>query len=483
MLGSRRLSPMRRQLRDFVIVWSIVTLLLGLCTFFAIYLAYGGRPANADTFGSLALGNGTSVAIQPTTPATSIPTRQAALMVVTSTSAPAATTDGAAQVAAATNTDVPPPTPTATPLPTAETRFEVGIQAQSDRGFNWDGQRGIIRDIHDSLGMRWMKQQVRWELMEPDVKGEYRWGELDMVTAATSEYDVKIMASVVTAPNWSREAGADLSRHGPPANYQDYVDFVVAMVNRYPGKIHAIEVWNEQNLDREWTYSGGLVAADYVRLLQMTYDAVKAIDPGIIIISGALAPTGLDDGVRAVNDFNYMDQMIAAGMLNYADCIGAHHNGYNIGPSVPWNNVTNDPSAIFRGPFDNPHHSWSFYSTLQTYANKVAVAGGTQKLCVTEFGWSVAEGVENFNTPGLEFAKDNTPEEQRDFTIEALNNMREWGTVRLAFVWNLNYGPNSGWDGTNDNVPYSIIGPNWQHRPVWDALREWTTAYRAETGL
>jgi hypothetical protein len=302
---------------------------------------------------------------------------------------------------------------------------------------------------------------------------------------AAARFGVKVMISVVTAPDWSREAGVDLSKHGPPADFQDYVDFVTAIVERYPGMVHGIEVWNEQNLDREWTSTGGLSAANYVRLLQQTYQAVKNIDPGIIVISGALSPTGgwtePDGRVSAIDDFSYLDALINAGMLNYADCVGAHHNGYNIGPSVTWDNVPPDPTASFRGPFDNPHHSWSFRSTLETYASKIRLAGSDLKLCVTEFGWASTEDLDDY-PPGFEFANDNTLAEQAEWTIEALDNMEEWDTVWLAFLWNFNYGPQAGWDPTNDNVPYSIIGKDWNFRPVYDALRDWQAEHRERQG-
>src|SRR5690606_27936133 len=102
--------------------------------------------------------------------------------------------------------------------------------------------------------------------------------------------------------------------------------------------------------------------------------------------------------------------------------------------------IPNDPSATYRGPFDNPHHSWSFRSTLQTYASKVASAGGDQKLCITEFGWPSAEGLDGI-PEGFGFALDNTLEEQSDFTVKALDFMSNSDFVWLAFLCNLNYGP------------------------------------------
>jgi hypothetical protein len=259
---------------------------------------------------------------------------------------------------------------------------------------------------------------------------------------------------------------------GPPADPQVFANFLVTLLYRYPGKIHAIEVWNEQNLDREWQSASGLSAQNYVNMLRASYTAIKSVDPGIIVISGALSPaTTWADG-SAIDDFTYMEQMIQAGMLDTADCVGAHHNGYNIGPGVPFNNVPNDPNAVFRGPFDNQHHSWSFYSTLQGYAQRIQQAGSDKKLCITEFGWASAEGLGGY-PPGFEFAADNTLAEQAQFFDEAIQLMESWGFVWIAWVWNLNYGPQAGWDPSNDNVPYSLIRPNYLNSPAYDVIAQY----------
>jgi len=92
-----------------------------------------------------------------------------------------------------------------------------------------------------------------------------------------------------------------------------------------------------------------------------------------------------------MDDFDYLDRMVAAGFLDYCDCVGAHHNGINMPPDVAhhnginmppdvaWDDGYNDPTATFRGPFDNPDHSWSFKSTLWGYHDRIAAAGSAPK--------------------------------------------------------------------------------------------------------
>ena len=371
--------------------------------------------------------------------------------------------------------DVEPAAATAEPtrLPVDVDEFEVGTQVQ----VSFDLMDAWMDVASNQLGVDWVKQQIRWEDIEP-AQGEYDWGPVDVYLESAASHGTKVLISVVTAPDWAREPGISLERHGPPADPATYAGFVRAILERHPGKVHAVEVWNEMNLDREWTSMRGLNAANYVALLRETYEAIKEVDPGVIVVSGALSPTGFDDGVTARDDAAYMDSLIAAGMLNYTDCVGAHHNGYNVSPDYTYDAVPNDPSASFRGPFDNPHRSWSFRSTLQSYALKIENAGGDQKLCVTEFGWPSTEDLSG-SPEGFGFADDNTLEEQAEFTVAALNNMEDWGFVRLAFIWNLNYGAQAGWDPSNDNVPYSLIGPDTTFRPAFDAVKEWLVEHHA----
>ena len=435
----------QRQIRNFVIAWLGITLLLGALTFIGIYYATGQVDAAADNADDLSLTILTNPEVE----------------------ARAAAQDGPQAAARAQDAT---PVPAATLPPAEDQSFQLGVQVEPNP--DPEVYKLWMGEVRDKLKLKWIKLQVRWADVEPE-PGQYNWDTLDVALNLAQEYGVNVMLSVVTAPDWAREPGNQrLDEVGPPADPQDYANFLITMLYRYPGQIHAIEVWNEMNIDREWASVYGLSAERYVELLRAAYNAIKMVDPGVIVISGALSPTGWNDGVQAYDDFVYMDMLIQAGLLETTDCVGAHHNGYNIGPGVPWNQVPNDPTATFRGPFDNPHHSWSFYSTLQGYAQRIQQAGSDKKLCVTEFGWPTTEDLEGYPT-GFEFANDNTLEEQAQYIDEAIQLMDQWGFVWLAFLWNLNYGPQAGWNATNDNVPYSLLRPNWQSAPAYEVIAKY----------
>jgi hypothetical protein len=342
--------------------------------------------------------------------------------------------------------------------------FGYGIQSHAVVG----DPRVAMETIAGQPGLDWVKVQVEWPLVEPD-PGLYQWFFYDGVVDEAYRHDLRLMLSIVGAPAWSRASG---SENGPPDDTATYAGFLDQLLTRYAGRVHAIEVWNEQNLDREWLSPRGLSAADYVQFLSVAYQTIKEHDPNIIVISGALAPTGVNDAT-ARDDFGYMDQMLAAGLLDYADCVGAHHNGYNIGPSVTANAAPSDPeaaTAVFRGPFNSPHHSWSFATTLATYAEKVQAYDPDKKLCITEFGWASSEGYDSY-PQNFEFALDNTLDEQARYIVEAFQQMRASGDVWLAFLFNFDFG-NKGNGPTDDPVPYSIVDLNGAPRPAFAALAE-----------
>ncbi len=362
-----------------------------------------------------------------------------------------------------------------TPEPTAEPSGPIPPWSAEDFGYGVQvhgnatvGDPVLTMDTaRNRLGVDWIKAQIQWWLVKPEPDAD-QWFFYDGVVDEAYRHNLRLMLSIVGAPAWTRAAGGE---NGPPDDYAAYAAFLQELLTRYDGQVHAIEVWNEQNLDREWTTANGISPEDYVEFLRVAYETIKAHDPNIIVISGALSPTGTGDWVRWADDFEYLDRALAAGMLNYADCVGAHHNGYNIAPDVTFEaagGTAEAATAVFRGPFDNPHHSWSFKTTLDTYAQKVQAIDPNKKLCVTEFGWASSEGYDEYPET-FEFALDNTLQEQADYIVQAFQQMLASDDVWLAFLFNFDFG-NKGSGPTDDPVPYSIVDTQGQPRPAFDAL-------------
>ena len=180
--------------------------------------------------------------------------------------------------------------PVATPVEgqVEEEVFGYGIAAHAIGGDPDYWMKLISKD----LGLKWVKQQVRWRTFEGN-PNQMDWSGFDRVVEYAAKHNLKVMLSVVDAPLWTRSSSLDDNPEGaPPEDLSLYAEFLGNMVDRYQGRIHAIEVWNEQNLDREWDTKEGVNAARYVEMLGLAHQAIKSRDPNIIVVSGALSPLG-----------------------------------------------------------------------------------------------------------------------------------------------------------------------------------------------
>ena len=368
------------------------------------------------------------------------------------TPAPAAE-QPAVQAAAAADPVAPPPS--------GAGFFGYGVQAHLLGG----GAGAALNAVND-LGFNWIKQQVEWRLFQPQ-PGAIGFGELGGIVSEANNRGINVLFSVVNAPEWAREPGFDGSVGGPPADPHTYAAFVGAMAGQFCGtSLKAIEIWNEQNLHYEWG-NKPLDPAEYMNLLKPAYASIKAACPEMLVISGALTPAGSNPPF-AMDDFAYLEGMYQNGLAAYADGIGAHPSGYNVPPSVRWEeacSVIQQTGNTFNGACDTPHHSWSFRSTMEGYRNIMVVYGDANKrIWPTEFGWAAGGAFD----PRYAYANDNGFDEQSAWTVEAYTMMRNWGWVGPAFLWNLNFRVVA--DGT-EKAQWGIVGNDYQPLPVYHALK------------
>ncbi len=327
-----------------------------------------------------------------------------------------------------------PASPTATPVPPAirvpAPSYGLNVHLLGDD----DSRRAALNRVQE-VNFNWVKTQIRWLDYEGAGKGAYNWAWLGPIVADVNGRGLKLVLSVVAAPEWARPAGDDYSINGVPESPQDLGDFLATLVGHYPGQIAAIEVWNEQNLARE--VGGHLDVGHYVAMLKAAYTSVKAVDPNVIIISGGLTPTGTNDGYTAIDDRQYLGQMIAGGAAQYTDVIGAHPSGFNLPPDADWRNPPPDQCGVFKFPCSNPHPSWAFKATLEDYHHILVTNGVNKQIWATEFGWAVCGVAQS----GYEYCQDNTGWEQREWLRRSYQLIDEWGWdwVGVMFVWNLNY--------------------------------------------
>ncbi len=284
-------------------------------------------------------------------------------------------------------------------------------------------------------GMTWAKTQVRYELGQDG-------GSVAGIVSAAHSNGFKILISVL----------GDQTQMGDFNGYlSSYSGFVAGVAG---AGADAIEVWNEPNIDREWPGSS-INGANYTQLLAAAYNAIKAKNPSVMVISAAPSPTGFFGtagcGSGGCNDDVFMQQMAQAGAANYMDCVGLH---YNEG-IVPPTQSSGDP----RG--DN--YPTRYFSTM--LARGYNPFGG-KPVCFTELGYLSGQGFNQAIPANFAWADNTTVAEQASWLAGAATAAAQSGHVRLMVVFNVDF------PSFTDNDPqggYAMLRPDGTC-PACDAL-------------
>jgi hypothetical protein len=370
------LSPM--QTRYLIIAWIAASLIVGFCTFGAIFAAGGGLDIFVTPTAKAVAGNNTAAPkIVTQLPSTAAPA---------ASRAPAQTQPVASQ-------------PTQGGLPPVG-NFSLG--GQSVHG----GFPGLDR-IKESK-MTWVKIQAR------DLK-------VDFGAAIDNAHknNLRILISVLDTTD---EKYKVLS----PDYQKKYTDYVVTLAKQ---GADAIEIWNEQNHVREWP-PAQIGGDSYTKLLKATYQPIKAANPNTMVISGAPTPTGAFgggcDAKREVgcDDKLFLEEMVRAGALDYTDCIGIHYNEGILPPTA----TSGDP----RG--NSTHYTRYYKSMVDTY---LKATGNKKPLCFTELGYLTGEGYPPI-PDNFAWANKTTIAQHAQWLSEAARLSRDSeGKIKLLIVYNV----------------------------------------------
>ncbi len=318
-------------------------------------------------------------------------------------------------------------------------------------------------DLAAPLGVGWIKVQADWGMLE-SAPGQFS-GNFPVFASAVRDANARgyrVLVSVAKAPSWARSTGGDSA---PPDNPQDLADFMTRMLSEVGGSIHAVEIWNEPNLRREWnTDAFAFTGAGYMRLFEPTYAAIRAYSPRITIITAGLSPTA--SGTSSVNDRTYLRQMYAAGLGDYNDiAVGVHPYG--------WGNAPDERCCNPSGAGWDDRGQFFFLDTLSTYREIMTDNDhDSLNLWATEFGWPTYEDL-----PGAApevWMVSLSSEQQADYVADAFAIGQGFEFMGPMFLWNLNFADTHTVANVGELAAYSLLyTPNDQtvvERPVFREL-------------
>ena len=360
----------------------------------------------------------TTTTAAPTTTTTAAPT-------TTTTAAPTTTTSTAPPT---TTTTIPPPTPSSPAF---------GVQFHGTWSSYTDAQRVAVLDKLAAAGVRSVRIDLGWASFEERGAGVLSpWYVTlsDSVVNAAQARGMEVLATVHTTPAW---ANGGQATNVPPSDPAEFARFMRWAAEHFRGRVRAWEIWNEPNQEAFWA---GRDAARYTGLLKAAYPAVKAGDPGALVVIGG----------PAYNDTGWLQGAYGAGAKGSFDVMATHP--YMAPADLP--PETPDDGSI-----------WTLSHVAAVRALMVANGDGNKEIWFTEFGWSShanAADTPNWN-------RGVTLDEQADYLTRAITYTRaNYPYVTKMFWYKERNSTNQGLQ--NDN--YGLLTVDLAEKPAYWAVQE-----------
>ncbi len=319
---------------------------------------------------------------------------------------------------------------------------EVGVVTDLTWGVSSTEQDRTVAEIRDT-GATWVRLSIQWKNVEPALPGLYdSWwlAHVDRAVALSNAAGRKVLMVVYDAPAWASGSAT----RSTPRNPADYASFMSFVAQRYRGRIHAYEIWNEQNTSRFWTSPS---ATAYTGLLQATYPVLKRADSAARVVFGGLS----------TSDYDYVEDAYAAGARGYFDAMAVHPYTYC---------GTGSPDEVRRGGTGRITRD-SFLGYREVRASMLA-RGDDKPLWITEFGWNTSTARCD---PAAGAWQGGVSEQlQASYLRRAYSLFATDPYVGPAFAYNFR---NNYWQGDQDTpeARYGLVRSDFSPKPALDALR------------
>lgn len=319
--------------------------------------------------------------------------------------------------------------------------------------------------LAQEAGYHWLRQEFPWQDIEIHGKGDFEdrrnpparsaWDKYDEIVALAEKYGMELIVRVSTPPVWTRAEGDAVGTFAPPDNYEDFGDFVYALVDRYKGRIKYYQLWNEPNIYPEWG-AYPISPEDYTELLKVGATRAREADPNVVIIAGALASTielapDAPAPGNALNDLIFLQRMYDAGAAPYFNIMAMQAYG------------------LWSGPTDQRMHPRVMNYARPEFIRDLMVRNGdaTKPIWISEMGWNTVPA----DAPDQRFGR-VTPEQQAHYTTLAYDRAEaEWPWAGVLNTWYFKRATDDWLKAERPEAYFRLADPDFTLQPVYDAVK------------
>ena len=266
----------------------------------------------------------------------------------------------------------------------------------------------------NNAGMTWVKVALQWNVGDP-------LDTIERVIQQAHDAGFKVLLQISGSPDALAADGARYQRR-----FAEHLGEIAALAPE------AIEVWGGMNT------ATSITPQDYAQLMAAAFQSIKIANPNVLVVTGALSEVAAGQcSTESCDDLSYLRGMAAAGVSQYADCIGVN---YTLGALPP---------DVITGDLRGDQFVYYYPALVAVYANIFP----DKALCFTRIGYLVFGGTPPDAT--YSWAQNNTAQNRAQWLAQALLLARQSGRVLLFTVYNVNATVNLP---DNPQADYAIVG-------------------------
>lgn len=186
---------------------------------------------------------------------------------------------------------------------------------------NWPGMSTHILRLHNTA--------THWRDLQP-AAGQWSETHLQRIDdyldyAQAAQPGAQVLLTLGITPQWASSTPTvqglyGLGASGAPKNTNDWRVYVRTLAQRFKGRIHHWELWNEPDFKPHWNGTN----AQMIELARIAREELLAADPSNKLVG---------PGFTAGQGMAALDSLLASGLAPYIDIVG-YHFYYSTNPEV-----------------------------------------------------------------------------------------------------------------------------------------------------
>lgn len=165
------------------------------------------------------------------------------------------------------------------------------------------------------LELDWVSVPISWNAYQDSPNAQVNTGKLDEVMRVATQNKISVLVSITNPPAWAQ------TPQGPDATLA--AQFALALYQRYPQAIQAIELFPGANTQAGWGSTPNPQA--YMLLFKQVSDQMASVGAPVTLVAAGLRPLAVPPDTGDMDDLAFLKGLYAVGAAEHVKVISIQY--------------------------------------------------------------------------------------------------------------------------------------------------------------